>query len=160
MLSKRPAKNEETLMRKPASDEGLPREHQVLRVLWNPLSDEFQWHSITSKLSQTKPAIIPCHLQGLVEATSTPCLIEFCNASQKAYAVVVYLKTIMGKKLSYSIFIAKTHAAPLKQVSIPRLELLSALLLAQVIHSASCALRDEVQLGPPICYSHYWITLC
>ena len=57
---------------------------------------------------------------------------------------------------------SKTRVTPIKEVSIPRLSLLSALLLARLINSVKEALRDELELGSPVCYTdskvaYYWI---
>lgn len=69
-------------------------------------------------------------------------LCGFCDSSLKAYAAVIYLlvETSSG---SYVRFIAaKTRVSP---QTIPRLELLSALLLARLISSVTRALENEIQ---------------
>ena len=60
-------------------------------------------------------------------------------------------------------FIAsKTRVAPLKLQAIPRLELLSVLLLARLMTSIATSMGAELQLEEPICYTDsevllYWI---
>ena len=60
-------------------------------------------------------------------------------------------------------FIAsKTRVSPLKPQTIPRLEMLSALLLARLMNSVATSLGTELELGEPTCYtdsevSLYWI---
>ena len=57
-------------------------------------------------------------------------LYRFCDASTAAYAAVVYLRT----GVDLTCFVAsKTRVSPLNQQTIPRLELLSCLLLAKLI---------------------------
>lgn len=59
----------------------------------------------------------------------------FCDASEKAYAAVVYLKVFMPNSVCKTeIIIAKTRVAPIKQISLPRLELCGALLLSKLIY--------------------------
>ena len=58
----------------------------------------------------------------------------FSDASEVAYAAVVYLRIQDPKGAVYvSLVMAKTRVAPLKKLTIPRLELCGALLLAQIM---------------------------
>ncbi|XP_046869368.1 uncharacterized protein LOC124462014, partial [Drosophila willistoni] len=66
------------------------------------------------------------------------------DASMKAYAAVVYSRVInKDGSISTSIMAAKSRVAPLKQQSLPRLELCAALLLSQLIRSIKAALRHQ-----------------
>ncbi|XP_070075756.1 uncharacterized protein [Drosophila takahashii] len=68
----------------------------------------------------------------------------FSDASTKAYAAVVYSRvTNEDGSISVSIVAAKTRVAPLKQQSLPRLELCAALLLSQLIRSITSGLRHK-----------------
>lgn len=53
----------------------------------------------------------------------------FCDSSELAYAAVVYVQSENGMKL----LIAKTKVAPIKKLTIPRLELCGAYLLSKLI---------------------------
>ena len=68
-------------------------------------------------------------------------LVGFCDASLKAYAAIVYVVS----DESCMFLASKTRVAPLKTQTIPRLELLGALLLARVITSVRDSLRDLVR---------------
>ena len=129
----------------------------------DPLTGELdrRWRILTSELSQVKSAVMPHYPPALNEVDHPQLqLVGFCDASQGAYAAVVYLRVSARDTSSVSILAAKTRVAPLKTITIPRLELLSALLLSRLIHSVECALRDEVDLELPICFTDSRITLC
>lgn len=57
----------------------------------------------------------------------------FCDASERAYASALYIRIELGSSVSVSLVSSKTKVAPIKTLSIPRLELCGALLLAEMI---------------------------
>ncbi|XP_072946331.1 uncharacterized protein [Epargyreus clarus] len=62
----------------------------------------------------------------------------FCDASNGAYAAVVYARVVDCDGVVHVILLSsKTKVAPIKQVSIPRLELCGAVLLARLLHEIS-----------------------
>ncbi|GFX53933.1 integrase catalytic domain-containing protein [Trichonephila clavipes] len=78
-------------------------------------------------------------LHSLGDEESKQRVLGFCDASTKAYAAVVYLKS----KHEIHLVSAKTRVAPIKQLTIPRLELCEALLLAELISVIQKALRTK-----------------
>ncbi|XP_071043387.1 uncharacterized protein [Parasteatoda tepidariorum] len=52
-------------------------------------------------------------------------LHTFCNSSGLSYAAVVYLRCKTDENISVQLLMAKSRGAPLKKISIPRLELLA-----------------------------------
>jgi len=61
-------------------------------------------------------------------------LISFSDDSKKAYCSVVYLRSLdTAGGIHTSLIMAKTRVAPLKKVSLPRLELCGAHLLSQLM---------------------------
>lgn len=65
----------------------------------------------------------------------------FSDASEKACAGVVYIRTIrLDGTISCNLVAAKTKVAPLKKTSIPRLELKAAVLVAQLMSSVKKAI--------------------
>ena len=59
----------------------------------------------------------------------------FSDASEDAYAAIMYLRSIDDSgHIHISIVIAKSRVAPIKRLTIPRLELCGVYLLAQLLH--------------------------
>ena len=89
-------------------------------------------------------------------------LCGFCDASNKAYAAVIYLIIETdGGNLSRFV-VSKTRVSPVRQQTIPRLELLSALILARLMQATQEALSGTLSLKEPILYTDsrvalYWI---
>ncbi|KAL0839095.1 hypothetical protein ABMA28_017074 [Loxostege sticticalis] len=69
----------------------------------------------------------------------------FSDASTIAYAAVVYCRVITLDGITVTIIEAKTRVAPVKQVSLPRLELCGAVLLAKLLNRVRLALSVPIQ---------------
>lgn len=66
----------------------------------------------------------------------------FADASSVAYAAVAYVRVIdQDDDVHVTMIAAKTKVAPLKQLTIPRLELCGAVLLAKLLHELSILLK-------------------
>ena len=74
----------------------------------------------------------------------------FCDASQLAYGAVIYIRSHSADNISTGFVIARAKVAPLKQISIPKLELQAAVL--------GCRLMQFVsqQLTKPVTSRHIW----
>ena len=70
-------------------------------------------------------------------------LIGFADASEAAYAVVIYLKVIKDKQVSLHLLIPKTKITPMNQISLPRLELRAAQLLLKMMVKEQTAINCE-----------------
>ncbi|XP_064470062.1 uncharacterized protein LOC135384806 [Ornithodoros turicata] len=83
----------------------------------------------------------------------------FCDASIQAYGAVVYLRTETDAgTVNVKIIAAKARVAPLKRVTLPRLELLAALIGARLTHYIVGALH--VERFPAIFWSDSSVALC
>ena len=88
------------------------------------------------------------------EPTVTITLHGFCDASKVAYAAVVYLRaTYQTRAPTCCLVVAKTKVAPLKLLTIPRLELCGAALLARLLESTRQALGLPVECVSAWCDS-------
>ena len=71
----------------------------------------------------------------------------FCDASELAYAAVLYVRCDYGNDhIETRLVAAKTRVAPIKQQTIPRLELLGALILARLLRSVIVQLKEVSQV--------------
>lgn len=110
------------------------------KVGWDePLSPELkqQWTSFQRQLNNLS---IPRWL-GLSTIPDLTEIHGFSDASQLAMAAAVYIKVPYGhKKTRVQLICSKTRVAPLKCLTIPRLELNAALLLAKLVRHTVKAL--------------------
>ena len=79
-------------------------------------------------------------------------LYGFCDAA----VVYLVLKIPAGQIVRF--IVSKTRVFPLRPQTIPRLELLSALLLARLMKSVATSIGTEMQLEEPTCYTDSEVT--
>ncbi|XP_045458533.1 uncharacterized protein LOC123668885 [Melitaea cinxia] len=92
-----------------------------------------EWITYRDKLKGLSEFRLPRWL-GTTSNNTTVELHGFCDASKMAYAAAIYIRVINPNGFIHSSLIAaKTKVAPVKQVSIPRLELCGAVLLTRLI---------------------------
>ena len=96
-----------------------------------------------------------CYHPNLASSTCIM-LIGFCDASEKGYAAVVYLRVVTADSNKHdvgcSLVASKTRVAPLKKQTIPRLELLGALILARLMVRIRSILKD-VKVDEEYCFT-------
>ena len=120
-----------------------------------------KWIKLVDQLRSGPLLTLPrCSLSGPVNTSVRYRLYGFCDASTMAYAAVIYLGEEGEHGMSLSFVVAKTRVAPIKPQTIPRLELLSALLLARLISTVSESLRSRLPLLPPKCFTDSRVALC
>ncbi|GBM70954.1 hypothetical protein AVEN_40454-1, partial [Araneus ventricosus] len=128
-------------------DAGIP--HEILKT----------WKTFQSELSFLKDIKLPRYLKNVYSESVIVQLHGFCDASSKAYAAVKYIHVLTDTGEIFLTFVAaKTRVAPLKQLTIPRLELCSALLLAQLYQSVISSI--SVLIHSTFLWSDSQIALC
>lgn len=80
-------------------------------------------------------------------------LHEFSDASMKAYGACIYLKAVAGIGIKLTLICAKSRVAPIKSVSLPRLELCGVLLLVRLFKMAKDAVRVRIDSARFLCES-------
>ena len=66
------------------------------------------------------------------------CNIElhcFCDSSLQAYSSVIYIRVITNLDVKVNLICSKTKVSPMKEVTIPQLELMSCALLTKLLQS-------------------------
>ncbi|GFV57120.1 integrase catalytic domain-containing protein [Trichonephila clavipes] len=77
----------------------------------------------------------------ILTADNTVELHGFADASSLAYAAAIYCRQKHNSKIKVQLLVSKTKVAPVKQVSIPRLELCGAHLLSKLFKSVLRTLK-------------------
>lgn len=121
-----------------------------LKIHWDesvPLNLHTQWLNYVQSISHINKIKIARNT--IIDQPRTIELHGFCDASESAYGMCIYLKSIDRSNSSrVNLLCAKSRVAPLKTISLPRLELCGAVLLnkfmQKVLNSLSNIKVDEV----------------
>ncbi|CAB0041910.1 unnamed protein product [Trichogramma brassicae] len=84
----------------------------------------------------------------------------FADASLRAYAAVIYLRIVTATSIKVVLLQAKSKVAPTNTLSVPRLELCGALLLARLMQSVMSELHiepDKINLWTDSTDVIYWL---
>lgn len=135
------------------------------KVDWDVLlSDDLmlEWKKLLNDLRGRVPLSVSRRYFSGDDKNTSRYLCGFCDASSRAYAAVVYLVSTDDENTEISFVAAKTRVAPLKSQTIPRLELLSALLLSRLISTVAESLKSAISQLEMKCFtdsqvSLYWI---
>ena len=120
-----------------------------------------QWIKLVNDIAKVNYIVFPRYvLQDVcTEKLSTIELHGFCDASQHCYAACAYLRVQTTQSVETKLLSAKTHIAPQKGETIPRLELMGALLLARLITKVNEVIADNVHIDSVYCWSDSQVTL-
>ena len=106
-----------------------------------------KWQKLVAELQQIDRITLPRYIFHRIASSVNTCSLHgFCDASNKAYAAVVYLQVTTTSGSCLRFLASKTRVGPVAQQTIPRLELLSALILARLVTNVRQALEEEIKL--------------
>ena len=120
----------------------------LLRDLWKmdnewdkPIKDQYadRWKEINEDLNAIKEK----KLQGFI-ANKEAELLCFYDASSKAYRTIIYLRCRENCQTITSLIFSKSRIAPLKETSLPRLELLAVLIGTRSINFITQSLQLKI----------------
>jgi transposase InsO family protein len=124
----------------------------LLQEIWR---SEIGWDDLVPEDLDRKWKAWIAELQGIVSVQIPRCystLIPNCeslqlhlfgDASQKAFAAVAFLRVKTGPDIDVRIIMSKTRVAPLKPLSIPRLELQAAVMATRLAKT----IKEELELN-------------
>ena len=126
------------------------------KIGWDQVLDETSrtiWRNLRKSLKEAEPIRVPrCYFFGVAGRVRSTSLQVFCDASVNAYAAVVYLKIETVDETYLKFVTSKTRVAPLVEQTIPRLELLSALILARLISHIRSVLEEFIPISHVTCW--------
>lgn len=97
-----------------------------------PTAIQLQWNNFRNQLHIIETININRWMNTTHQSTLQ--LHGFCDASEKAYAAVIYIRVQTApNEWAVQLVTAKTRVAPVKTISLPRLELCGAVLLAKLL---------------------------
>ena len=126
------------------------------KIDWDePLAGELlsKWKSLVTGFHSVMVTIPRCYSWSLSKSSGKYTLFGFCDASSRAYAAVVYMRIETNVGSSVEFVASKTRVSPVERQTIPRLELLSALLLANLMASVLTALEREITFNSITCFT-------
>lgn len=137
----------------------------IMQSIWKYVSADKKSSSWDEQLPQTILSawnLIAQHLSRLQEVNipryyfiCQPIAIElhgFCDASEKAYGAVIYIRGIPAVTQNVKLLISKSRVAPLKHQTILCLELCGALLLSEL----AVKVKEMLQLQYPVSLIRRW----
>ncbi|XP_050493055.1 uncharacterized protein LOC126874742 [Bombus huntii] len=118
----------------------------TLKVDWDeslPTDVHTEWIKYHTQLPLLNAVRFP--RKTIIESATKIELHGFCDASERAYGACVYVRTTDRKNNIWTrLLTARSKVAPLKSLSIPRLELSGALILTSLISSIRQALTTKI----------------
>ncbi|XP_058840177.1 uncharacterized protein LOC131695699 [Topomyia yanbarensis] len=104
-----------------------------------------KWRTWLSVLDNVEKVSVPRCYRTITTSSSVIQLHVFVDASKNGYAAVAYFRYEEGDSIECAFVAAKTRVAPLKYVSIPRLELQAAVIGMRLAKATEETHRIPVQ---------------
>ena len=124
---------------------------------------EKQWSEWITDLRNVEEISVPrCYLAGTSGNILSAELHGFSDASTRAYAGAVYIRITTESGTVTRLVASKSRLAPLAKKTIPRLELLGALILARLMKYIGEVLKNSLVIDRQYCWTdslvtYYWI---
>lgn len=103
-----------------------------------------QWTSFRERLPEIHSLRIPRWVD--ISPKSSVQIHGFCDASEKAYCGAVYIRIINSGQIASHLLAGKTRVAPIKRLTIPKLELCGAALLVNLVDIITRTLKFQHEL--------------
>eukprot|EP00795_Rhopilema_esculentum_P003197 gene3197-1511_t len=134
------------------------------KVNWDTkLSEEIstEWRTIVSDIQSSPPVFVNRSVTDVnKDEIDHVELHGFSDASSIAFGAAVYIRVVKKSgKISVDLVAAKTRLVPLKSDTIPRLELMAALVLSRLIKSVKEALKPVIEVDKIFCWVDSQIVL-
>lgn len=135
-----------------------------LKLKWEddiPNQQKEQWREIETSFNGMSTMEFPRYVGvNNFDKSSEYELHCFVDASKKAYAAVVYLRIQQSQEILTNIMFSKSKVAPIKEMSVPRLELMALVIGARVLNFVERNL--DVKIGRSVIWSDskcnlFWI---
>ena len=111
-----------------------------------PSKVEIAWNRWRRELPALRDHLIPRYYFKNDDVVKSCELHGFCDASESAYAAVVYIRSVYENgEVHLSLVAAKTKVAPVKRLTIPRLELCGALILSRLLRHCATVLKVSME---------------
>ncbi|GFW56324.1 integrase_H2C2 domain-containing protein [Trichonephila clavipes] len=124
----------------------------LLELGWSdelPFKEEKEWRRFIDSLEAVNNISIDRRI--VIQRAESIKLHAFSDASEKAYGSSLYLKSISALgEFKVCLVMSKSRVSPLKQISIPRLELCGAVLAAKLMKKVKEALNLQITAV------HFW----
>lgn len=137
----------------------LLQELWKLKLDWDdevPVELKNKWQFFEGNLEDIVKLAIP--RQAVLSEYVRIELHDFCDSSIKAYGICIYIRCISATgDITSRLLCAKSRVAPLKQQSLPRLELCGAVLLANLMKRV--AISMEIKFNEQFYWTDSMITL-
>ena len=128
-----------------------------LKLEWDePIPEEkcLKWKIWLDDLKLVETIVVPRCLYSKCEGDIISVQLHgFGDASMQAYCAVIYLVCETTRGTHVTLLCSKTRVAPLKSLSIPRLELMSARILAVLMDTVYNALKSQLKIDS----IQYWL---
>lgn len=138
----------------------------IMQLLWSsgvqwddevPGNIASEWLKLKSQLSSLSSLSIP---RRMIETFQEIQFHGFCDASERGYCAVVFCRVVNNNQdIVVRLCCAKSKVAPLRKLSIPRLELQSAVLLADVMSAVAQSLKELHQINKVFAWSDSTVAL-